>query len=210
MSSPPNSEVWLIRHGQTAWSQTGQHTGRTDLPLTPHGEQLAASVHDHLASRPFTLVLTSPLSRARETCRIAGYSSAAVVEPDLAEWDYGELEGLTSAQIQQTHPSWSIWTGPWPGGETLDDVAARVRRVIKRCMEAHGSVALFAHGHVLRVLTACWLGLEPRDGRLFALDVASVSRLGWEHGVDPVIHTWNRTFEDTDTEKPSTTLHSPQ
>ena len=201
------TELWLIRHGQTEWSQTGQHTGRTDIPLTPHGESLATSLRPHLSAQSFSLVLTSPLSRARDTARLAGYSSA-IPEPDLAEWNYGDFEGKTSSEIQQTHPQWSIWQGPWPGGETRGEVEERARRVVERCVKVEGRVALFAHGHVLRVLAAVWLGMGAEGGKYFALDVASVSRLGWEHGKDRVIHTWNQTFEECNDS--SHTAKSPQ
>ena len=200
------TELWLIRHGQTEWSQTGQHTGRTDIPLTPHGESLATSLQPHLSAQPFSLVLSSPLLRARDTARLAGFPSPTL-DPDLAEWDYGQFEGKTSADIHRTHPAWSIWTGPWPGGETLEAVAERARRVIDRSLQVEGRVAVFAHGHILRVLAAVWLEQDAACGRLFALDVASVSRLGWEHGVDRVIHTWNQTFEEcTDNSHVSSSL----
>jgi len=183
-------EIWLIRHGETAWSLSGQHTGRTDLPLTPAGETHAGEIGRELAGRPFALVLTSPLQRARETCRLAGYGGVAQVEPDLSEWDYGAYEGRTSAQIQESVPGWNIWTSPVPQGETIQQVAARASRVIERAAKAGGDVALFAHGHVLRILTACWLGLPPDGGRLFALGTASVSVLGYERETR-VISQWN-------------------
>ena len=156
-----NPEIWLIRHGETEWSLSGQHTGRTDIPLTAVGERQAAEIGRYLAGRRFVLVLTSPLQRAQETCRLAGYGGAAQVEPDLREWDYGAYEGRTSAQIQESVPGWTIWTSPVPQGETIQQVAARAGRVIERAAKAGGDVALFAHGHLLRVLTACWLGLPP-------------------------------------------------
>jgi probable phosphoglycerate mutase len=183
-------EIWLIRHGETAWSLSGQHTGRTDLPLTPAGETHAGEIGRELAGRPFALVLTSPLQRARETCRLAGYGGVAQVEPDLSEWDYGAYEGRTSAQIQESVPGWNIWTSPVPQGETIQQVAARASRVIERAAKAGGDVALFAHGHVLRILTACWLGLPSDGGRLFALGTASVSVLGYERETR-VISQWN-------------------
>jgi probable phosphoglycerate mutase len=183
-------EIWLIRHGETAWSLSGQHTGRTDIPLTAAGERQAAEIARHLAGRPFALVLTSPLQRARETCRLAGYGDVAQVEPDLCEWDYGAYEGRTSAQIQESVPGWTIWTSPVPQGETIQQVAARATRVIERAAAAGGDVALFAHGHLLRILTACWLGLPPNAGRLFALGTASLSVLGYERETR-VITRWN-------------------
>ena len=188
----PNSdpEIWLIRHGETAWSLSGQHTGRTDLPLTAVGKREAEELGRYLAGRPFALVLTSPLQRAHETCRLAGYGGVAQIEPDLCEWDYGAYEGRTSAQIQESVPGWTIWESPVPQGETIQQVAARASRVIERAAKAGGHVALFAHGHLLRILTACWLGLPPDAGRLFALGTASVSVLGYERETR-VIARWN-------------------
>lgn len=185
-----NPEIWLIRHGETEWTLSGAHTGRTDIPLTAAGERQAAEIGRYLAGRPFALVLTSPLRRARETCRLAGYGGAAQMEPDLSEWDYGAYEGRTSAQIQEGAPGWTIWTSPVPQGETIQQVAARAGRVIARAAAAGGDVALFAHGHLLRVLTACWLGLPPDAGRLFALGTASLSVLGYERETR-VIARWN-------------------
>lgn len=185
-----NPEIWLIRHGETEWSLSGAHTGRTDIPLTAEGERQAGEIGQYLAGRPFAMVLTSPLRRARETCRLAGYGGVARVEPDLSEWDYGAYEGRTSAQIQENAPGWTIWTSPVPQGETIQQVAARARRVIERASTAGGDVALFAHGHLLRILTACWLGLPPDDGRLFALGTASIGVLGYERGTR-VIARWN-------------------
>jgi broad specificity phosphatase PhoE len=183
-------EIWLIRHGETAWSLSGQHTGRTDLPLTADGERHAEEIGRYLAGRPFALVLTSPLQRARETCRLAGYGGVAQIAPDLSEWDYGAYEGRTSAQIQESVPGWNIWTSPVPQGETIQQVAVRANRAIERAAQAGGDVALFAHGHLLRILTACWLGLPPDGGRLFALSTASVSVLGHERDTR-VISQWN-------------------
>jgi broad specificity phosphatase PhoE len=188
----PNShaEIWLIRHGETEWSLSGAHTGRTDIPLTAAGERQAEEIGRYLAERPFALVLTSPLQRAHETCRLAGYSGVAQMDPDLREWDYGAYEGRTSAQIQKNVPGWTIWTSPVPQGETIEQVAARARRVIERASEAGGDVALFGHGHLLRVLTACWLGLPPDAGKLFALGTASIGVLGYERETR-VIARWN-------------------
>jgi probable phosphoglycerate mutase len=188
----PNShpEIWLIRHGETAWSLSGAHTGRTDIPLTAAGERQAEEIGRYLAGRPLALVLTSPLQRARETCRLAGYGGVAQIEPDLCEWDYGAYEGRTSAQIQENVLGWTIWTSPVPQGETIQQVAARASRVIERASNAAGDVALFAHGHLLRVLTACWLGLPPDAGKLFALGTASIGVLGYERETR-VIARWN-------------------
>ena len=194
-SNNSHPEIWLIRHGETEWTLSGAHTGRTDIPLTAAGERHAAEIGRYLAGRPFALVLTSPLQRARETCRLAGYGGAAQLDPDLCEWDYGAYEGRTSAQIQQTVPGWTIWTSPVPQGETIQQVAARASRVIERASTAGGDVALFAHGHLLRILTACWLGLAPDGGRLFALGTASVSVLGYERDTR-VISQWNFTAEE--------------
>jgi broad specificity phosphatase PhoE len=184
-------EIWLIRHGETEWTVSGQHTGRTDIPLTVTGERQAAALGRHLAGRPFALVLTSPLGRAVETCRRAGYAGAAERTDDLLEWNYGDYEGRTTAEIRATVPGWTIWTGGVSAGETAAQVGARATRVIERALTASGDVALFAHGHVLRVLTACWLGLPPADGRLFALGTASISVLGYEHEAR-VIKGWNQ------------------
>jgi probable phosphoglycerate mutase len=189
-SNNSQPELWLIRHGETAWSLSGQHTGRTDLPLTADGQRHAEEIGRYLAGRPFALVLTSPLQRARETCRLAGYGAVAQIDPDLSEWDYGAYEGRTSAQIQETVPGWNIWSSPVPEGETIQQVAARGARVIERAVKAGGAVALFAHGHVLRILTASWLGLAPDAGRLFALETATLSVLGHERETR-VISRWN-------------------
>jgi probable phosphoglycerate mutase len=183
-------QIWLVRHGETEWSLTGQHTGRTDVPLNPAGQRQAEALGRQLAGRPFALVLTSPLGRARETCRLAGYGSIAQVMNDLREWDYGIYEGRTTAAIRAVEPSWSIWTSPVPEGESIDQVGARARRVIDRALAAGGDVALFGHGHLLRMLTACWIGRPPSDGRLFALGTASISVLGWERETR-VIQRWN-------------------
>ena len=185
-------QIWLVRHGETEWSKSGQHTGRTDIPLTEAGERQATALGGLLARRPFALVLSSPLGRARETCRLAGYADAVVLTDDLREWDYGDYEGRKTADIRKEVPDWTIWAGPVPGGETIDQVAQRTRRVIDRAAAAGGDAALFAHGHVLRVLAACWLGLPPDGGRLLALGTASLSVLGHERETR-VITTWNRT-----------------
>jgi probable phosphoglycerate mutase len=187
-----SAELWLIRHGETEWSLSGAHTGRTDLPLTSAGREKAAALKRRLDGRKFALVLTSPLQRARETCQLAGYDDAAQIEPNLCEWDYGDYEGRTSEQIRSEVPSWSVWTHAVPNGETIDQVAARARATIERASKAKGDVALFAHGHILRVLAACWLDLPPACGRLFALATASVSVLGYERDTR-VITRWNLT-----------------
>jgi broad specificity phosphatase PhoE len=191
---PPANRLWLIRHGETEWSLSGAHTGRTDIPLTPAGEAKAAAIGRYLNGRKFALVLTSPLQRARETCRLAGYGDVAQLEPDLMEWSYGAYEGRTSAEIRQEIPGWNIWINGVSGGETVEQVGARARRVIGRATAYEGDVALFAHGHVLRILTACWLGLEPAAGRLFAFDTACLSVLGYEREIR-VIERWNESPE---------------
>jgi broad specificity phosphatase PhoE len=183
-------DLWLIRHGETEWSASGRHTSSTDLALTAEGERKAAAVGRLLAGKTFALVLASPLRRALETCRLAGYS--AQVTPDLREWGYGSYEGLTTAEIQVQNPGWTIWTGTPPGGESAEEVGAGADRVIARAAAAGGDVALFGHGHMLRVLAARWLGLEPTGGRLLALSTGSVSVLGYEHQTR-VVQGWNRT-----------------
>ncbi len=192
------AEIWLVRHGQTQWSRDGRHTGHTDVPLTDEGVQQAEAVRAELAQVTPELVLCSPLSRARETARLAGLSPDDVID-DLREWDYGAWEGRTTKEIRTSlqDPTWVVWDHPIPPGDTpgeqLDQVSVRVDRVIARCLPVvsdGGSCVLVAHGHVLRILTARWLGLPPIDGRLFALDPARVSALGFEHE-QHVIRQWN-------------------
>jgi len=184
------SKLWLIRHGETAWSAAGRHTGRTDLALTQRGERQAERLRPWLAEQQFALVLSSPLRRARDTCRIAGLRDAALLEADLSEWDYGGYEGRTGAEIRVESPGWTIWDAGVPGGETLVAVGARADRVLARVLGASGDVALFAHGHLLRVLAARWLGCAPVSGRSLALHPASVSILGHE-SEQRVIELWN-------------------
>jgi len=183
-------EIWLIRHGETEWSRSGAHTGRTDIPLTPVGRENAAALGRFLAGRQFGLVLCSPMQRARDTCRLAGFGEVAHIDPNLCEWDYGDFEGRTTAAIRQEIPGWSLWADGVPNGETVEAVAARADAVLARALAANGDVALFAHGHILRILTARWLGLEAPAGRLFALGTASVSVLGYERETS-VISRWN-------------------
>ena len=191
------SELILLRHGETEWSLAGKHTGRTDIPLTPSGEAAAKALGPLLSRRDIVAVFTSPARRAVTTAAFAGLSNARP-DPDLWEWDYGGYEGLTTAQIQETKPGWYLWRdGVIPGdaahpGETLEQVAQRTERVLARVtpLLANGDVALVAHGHVLRVLTACYLRLPPADGRLFRLDTGTVGALGTEHA-EPVIASWN-------------------
>jgi probable phosphoglycerate mutase len=182
--------IWLIRHGQTAWTLSGAHTGRTDLPLTDAGRENAIAAGRWLAGRRFALVLTSPLSRARETCRLAGYGDVAQVDPNLVEWNYGDYEGRTTADIRKENPDWSLWREGPPHGETVEEVGARAEAVLARVAQVDGDVALFAHGHILRILTARWLGLPPDCGRMFALSTATVSTLGFERETH-VIQQWN-------------------
>ena len=183
--------IWLVRHGETEWSKSGRHTGRTDIPLTPTGQQQGNALGRHLAGRQFALVLTSPLERARETCRLAGFDAVAQVSDDLLEWNYGIYEGRTTAAVRAEQPGWSIWTTPIPQGETVEQVGERARRVIARADAVTGDVALFAHAHVLRILAACWIGLPPIHGRSLALDSASLSILGYERETR-VIQVWNQ------------------
>ena len=187
-------EIFLIRHGETEWSRSGQHTSRTDLPLTAEGRLRAAAIGQFLGGRQFALVLTSPLRRAIETSRLAGYE--AVIEPDLHEWDYGSYEGLTSDEIHKTAQGWTIWNGTPPGGESAAQVGARADRVIERCVgviagSPGSDAALFAHGHLLRVLASRWLGIAPESGRFFALSTGSISVLGRERETR-VIQRWNQ------------------
>ncbi|MEO1002831.1 MAG: histidine phosphatase family protein [Cyanobacteria bacterium J06638_7] len=189
--SPPRPpQVVLVRHGETAWSLSGQHTGRTDIPLTPHGEEVARSLAPALADRGFAAVFCSPLQRARRTCELAGLAARAAIEADLREWDYGAYEGLTMAQIRAEAPDWLVFRDGCPGGESPQAIGARVDRVIARLREFDGPVALFAHGHVLRVLGARWIGLPPAGGAHFLLDTATLTVLSWYRGV-PAIQSWN-------------------
>jgi len=184
------SSLWLLRHGETAWSLSGQHTSTSDIPLTAEGERQAIETGKLLAGRKFTAVFTSPMQRARETCRIAGYADGAIVTADLCEWNYGAYESLTTPEIQKSAPAWTIWTGTPPGGESIEQVAARARRVIAAAPD--GDVAIFGHGHMLRVLAACWLHVDPEMGRCFALSTGSISVLGIERETR-VLQSWNRT-----------------
>jgi probable phosphoglycerate mutase len=188
--SEHRQELWLIRHGETEWSAAKRHTGRTDITLSPAGERQAAALGQSLAGRRFGLVLCSPLRRASETCRLAGYGQVAEVTDDLLEWDYGVYEGRTTQEIRLEQPGWSIWTTSVPKGESIEQVGHRAQRVIQRALAVDGDVMLFAHAHILRILTACWLGLPPDAGRLFVLRTASISVLGFERETR-VITRWN-------------------
>lgn len=185
------SRLWLIRHGETEWSLSGAHTGRTDVPLTPKGEERALAIGAYLHRREFAAVFVSPMRRALDTCRLAGYGDVAEILPDLQEWDYGDYEGRTTADIRKEAPGWSLWDTGAPGGENIEHVAERARRVMDRALSAEGDVALFAHGHILRILAACWLGLQPVAGALFALSTATISVLGYERETR-VISRWNQ------------------
>jgi probable phosphoglycerate mutase len=186
--SPPR--LWLVRHGETEWSRTGRHTSRTDVPLTELGRRQATGVAHKLVGRDFALVLSSPKQRAFETARLAGFGDRAETTDDLLEWDYGADEGRTTAEIREERPGWTIWRDGPRDGETADQVALRVDRVIGRVRAADGDVLAFAHGHVLRVLAARWLGEPPTDGRFYELGTATVSVLGWERE-QPTIERWN-------------------
>ena len=182
--------LFVIRHGQTEWSAVGRHTGRTDLPLTETGRRQAEALAKMIADHRFELVLTSPLQRARVTCELAGFGDQAEIEPDLAEWDYGEFEGFSTSEIRQRIPQWSIWTHPPENGERVDDLATRADRVIARVREVDGDVALFGHSHALRVLTARWLRLAPLAGTGFILETGAIGVLGWDREF-PAVVRWN-------------------
>ena len=186
----PRPELWLVRHGETEWARLGRHTGRTDVPLTDVGRSEARTVASKLAGKRFALILSSPLSRALDTAHLAGFREHVERVDDLMEWDYGADEGLTTTQIRVDRPSWSIWSDGPRGGETAHEVAIRVDRVIARARAADGDVLVFAHGHVLRILAARWLGEPPKEGRHYALSTATLSVLGWERD-NPVIERWN-------------------
>jgi broad specificity phosphatase PhoE len=184
--------VYLARHGETAWSLSGQHTGRTDLPLTERGERNARRLGDRLKPLTFARVFTSPLQRAARTCALAGYGAVAVPDPDLMEWDYGAYEGRTTADIRKERPDWRLFRDGCPGGESVADVGTRADRVLGRIRAVAGDVLVFSSGHILRVLAARWLGLDPAGGRLFHLSTASLSILGYEHDLsEPFVRLWN-------------------
>jgi broad specificity phosphatase PhoE len=186
--------VYLARHGETAWSVSGQHTGRTDLPLTERGEQNARSLGERLRGVTFAKVLTSPLQRASRTCQLAGYGAVAQVDPDLPEWDYGQYEGKRTAEILAERTGWQLFRDGCPDGETPAEIGARADRVVSRVRAVQGNVLIFSSGHILRVLAARWLGLAPAGGKSFLLSTASLSILGYEHDqTEPVIRLWNDT-----------------
>lgn len=186
------AEVYLARHGETAWTISRQHTGKSDIPLTERGEWNARSLGDRLRGMTFAKVIVSPLQRARKTSDLAGFGEGAEVDADLMEWDYGEYDGLTTAEIRARRPHWDLFRDGCPGGESVAAVGARADRVIARLRAIEGRTILFGHSHFFRVLAARWLGLPPGDGRSFLLGTASLSILGYEHSADePVIRLWN-------------------
>lgn len=197
-------ELWLVRHGETEWSLDGRHTSVTDIPLTERGRERARELRDYLAGRKFAAVFVSPMQRARETCAIAGYGEVAQVDSNLMEWNYGESEGKTTAEMRAKYgPEWSVWTNPIVGGESVEQVGERADKVIARAVaaasnataEGSQAVALFAHAHVLRILAARWIGLPAVDGKMFGLGTGSLSVLGFERE-QRVISRWNRSFEE--------------
>ncbi|HWC87060.1 MAG TPA: histidine phosphatase family protein [Solirubrobacteraceae bacterium] len=196
MADPPAPEsphgrfnAIVVRHGETEWSAALKHTSRTDVPLTPKGRRRAHELAAELAGHHFALVLCSPLRRARETAELAGFHDP-VIDPHLREWDYGECEGLTTDEIRTRRPGWNLWRDGCPGGETPEEVGARADRILERLLGAGGDALIFAHGHILRVLTARWLALAPGAGARFALAAGSLGVLGWERETE-VIQRWN-------------------
>jgi broad specificity phosphatase PhoE len=194
MSAAPDDpddrpELWLVRHGETEWSRDGRHTSRTDLDLTEKGVEVACTLKDRLAGMSFDLVLCSPMRRARRTAELAGFGDLQV-DDDLVEWGYGDYEGITTAEIRETAPDWTIWTHPTPGGETAEQVTERLDRVVERVRKVGGPVLAFGHGHALRALTARWIEQPVAEGRFFKLDTATVSTLGYERDF-PVVLRWN-------------------
>jgi broad specificity phosphatase PhoE len=186
--------VYLARHGETAWSLSGQHTGRTDLPLTERGERNARALGERLRGMIFAKVFTSPLQRAMRTCKLAGFGAVAEIDPDLVEWDYGQYEGRRAAKIHAERPDWQLLRDGCPGGESADQVGARADRVVERARAIKGDVLIFSSGHFLPVLAARWLGLDAAAGRYLLLGTASLSALGYEHNLaEPAIRLWNET-----------------
>lgn len=190
MMAAPIQQVYLIRHGETEWSLSGRHTGVTDIPLTENGRKVAGHLAPALAREAFATVLTSPLMRARQTCDLAGLGERAEIDPDLLEWNYGDYEGLTPAQIHALAPGWMIFRDGCPGGENAAQVGARVDRLIARVRAVKGNAALFGHGHIFRVFAARWLGLPPEGGCHFMLDTATLNILSYYRGV-PAVKRWN-------------------
>ena len=188
----PQKKIYLIRHGETEWTLSGQHTGSTDIPLTKNGENQAKLLGDRLRGHAFQTILASPLQRAQQTCAIAGLLKTAQIDPNLVEWNYGDFEGMTSAQINKMQPNWSIFSNGAPNGESVADIGKRADKVLAKIQSLHGDVALFSHGHFLRALAARWLQLPAQDGRLFALFPGSLSILGFEKNTQ-VLFLWNDT-----------------
>lgn len=198
-------ELWLVRHGETEWSADGRHTSVTDIPLTDRGRERAQELRDYLAGRKFAAVFVSPMQRAKETCEIAGYGSVAMVDQNLKEWNYGESEGKTTAEMREKYgPEWSVWNSEIVGGESVEAVGERADKVIARSLAAVAlgpnavdshQIALFAHAHILRILAARWIGLPAVDGKMLALGTGSLSVLGFERE-QRVISRWNRSFEE--------------
>lgn len=186
----PTQQVTIVRHGTTEWSRSGQHTGRTDLPLTESGERAARDVGRRLADRQFDRVWTSPLERAAATCRLAGSGDVAEVHDDLVEWDYGSYEGRTTDEILGMLPGWQVWTHGAPGGESVADVQERVDGIVARLLDAPGHTLVFGHGHLLRALAAAWIELPVTEGRRLLLDTTGIGRLGWYHGRRAIVD-WN-------------------
>ncbi len=190
MSEPMEKQIYLIRHGETEWSKDGRHTGRSDIPLTETGREQASFLVPVFDEAKFTHIYSSPLQRSLETARLAGVGNKVEIWDDLREWDYGEYEGITTQKIREKVPGWTIWTHPVPHGETAQEISRRADRVAARLHEIEGNVAIFSHGHFLRVLAARWLGLEVSCGRFFLLGTSTLSILGYEHE-NAAIKTWN-------------------
>ncbi len=191
--------IYIARHGETAWSLTGQHTGLTDLPLTEEGARKARRLGQHLAGLTFAKVFSSPLQRAARTCELAGFGNQAVKDPDLIEWNYGKYEGRRTVEIRAEAPDWHLFRDGCPGGESPTQIGARADRVLNRVRAIQGNVLMFSSGHFLRVFTARWLGLEVAGGRFFTLDTASLSILGYENSLEqPVVRLWNDTSHSKD------------
>jgi broad specificity phosphatase PhoE len=192
MTTPALPQIWLVRHGETAWSLSGQHTGRTDIPLTERGEQVAAALKPRLAGRSFAKVFSSPSVRARRTCELAGFGNVAVSDPDLFEWDYGQYEGRRTAEIIVERPGWKLFEHGSPGGETLAQVAARADNVVAKLRALNADALLFAHRDILRVVIARWVGLPALEAQRFYLDPASISVLGYDHNAsEPILRKLN-------------------
>ena len=195
MARTDRPRLVAVRHGTTLWSQTRRHTGRSDIPLEPEGMTQAIEVGRRLTGHSFCSVLSSPLERARETCALAGFGERAEISDDLAEWDYGEMEGLTTEEVRIERPGWDIWTDGVVGGETLAEVGARAQRIVDEVRSAPGDVLVFGHAHILRIVAAVWIGSDARTGRSFSLEPASISVLGWERET-PVVLRWNNSTAD--------------